>query len=79
MRRLNKIPTEKDKNLHKIRKHLKESRYLLAMFNGKNKETEKILGSLERLTQIEQTVGKWHDQVNALYFLGYYRKHAKKN
>lgn len=69
---LNKIPTNKEKNLHEIRRILKEVRYLLNIFNGKIPETKRVKVSLTRLIQIEQTLGKWHDQVNASYFVKEY-------
>ncbi len=69
---LNKIPTDKEKNLHEIRRILKEVRYLLNIFNGRIPETKRIKVSLTRLKQIEQTLGKWHDQVNASYFVKEY-------
>jgi len=78
IRRLHKIPTDKDKNLHRIRRYLKEARYLLSIFNDKTIESQLFKVSLGRLKQIEQTVGKWHDQVNALMFLKFYED-AHKN
>lgn len=78
IRELNKIPTNKDKNLHQIRKYLKEARYLISIFNGNTSESETFKISLDRLKQIEQTVGKWHDQVNALLFTNYYLSNSKK-
>jgi len=69
---LNKIPTEKEKNLHEIRRILKEIRYLLNIFNGNIPESKRLKVSLTRLKQIEQTLGKWHDQVNASLFVKAY-------
>ncbi len=69
IKNLNKIPTNKEKNLHKIRRYLKEIRYLLGIFNGYIPESNSMKVSLQRLKQIEQTLGKWHDQVNAMAFI----------
>ncbi|MCF8233571.1 MAG: CHAD domain-containing protein [Bacteroidales bacterium] len=69
---LNKIPTDKEKNLHEIRRILKEIRYLLNIFNGNIPESKRLKVSLSRLKQIEQTLGKWHDQVNAMLFVKAY-------
>lgn len=74
IRHLNEIPANKEKNLHKIRRYLKEARYLLSIFNGYIPESRNIKISLSRLKQIEQTLGKWHDQVNALVFINVYEK-----
>ncbi len=72
IRNLNKLPTNKDKNLHNIRRYLKEIWYLLGIFDSYIPESGAIKVSLLRLKQIEQTLGKWHDQVNALNFLEIY-------
>lgn len=64
IRNLNKLPTEKEKHLHEIRRILKEMRYLLDIFKDSIKEVKSLKVGLKRLKEIEKTLGKWHDQLN---------------
>lgn len=67
--KLHKLPTDKNKNLHEIRKILKEARYLLSVFSGGIGDFKVLSLNYERLKEIEKTLGKWHDQVNAEIYL----------
>jgi CHAD domain-containing protein len=65
IKKLNLIKTNKDKNLHTVRRILKEIRYLLDIFKGQISEVKSLKVSYDRLKQIEKTLGTWHDLLNA--------------
>ncbi len=69
IRQLNKLNTDKNKNLHEIRKILKKVRYLLNIFSVEADRIAMLRVSYERLKEIEKTLGNWHDQVNAEHYL----------
>lgn len=73
------LPTDKDKNLHKIRRILKEARYLLDVFSGIIDEFRGLKVSYERLREIEKALGKWHDQVNAANYLRQFSKQLNED
>ena len=72
--KLHKLPTDKNKNLHEIRKILKEAGYLMNVFPEAMSEQGGLKINYDRLREIEKTLGKWHDQVNAEIFLKSFRK-----
>ncbi|MDZ7741595.1 MAG: CHAD domain-containing protein [Bacteroidota bacterium] len=77
IRKLNKLNTDKNKNLHEIRKILKQVRYLLNIFSVEADRIVNLQVSYDRLNEIEKTLGNWHDQVNAEHYLKMFLEEVK--
>lgn len=58
-----------NKNIHRIRTILKQIYYLLEILENNISEKLFLNVSKERLKEIENIIGKWHDRVNADNFL----------
>lgn len=61
---LRRVPGNKRKNMHALRKTLKEIRYFLELFNRPLVEIRDVRIKYSRLKQMEKVLGLWHDQVN---------------
>jgi CHAD domain-containing protein len=72
-----------DKKLHEMRTIIKQMRYIMSVMRKNEKQAAETIVSQESLAETEELLGKWHDVVVGIGFLGNFRdtndfKHASE-
>jgi CHAD domain-containing protein len=62
-----------DKKLHEMRTIIKQMRYIMSVMRKSSPEYSEAKVSLANLSELEELLGKWHDVVVGIGFLGDFR------
>ena len=72
----NKVSNQR---VHQNRTIIKQLYYLFDILIIGSNESMVMGMSIERLREIEQMIGDWHDQVNSIHYINAYRKTKDQN